>query len=77
MFIHDAILEAVLCGNTEVPARSLNTHIKNLTTLQTRDGVTNMEIEFKVCSNQRFLTFSVERRKSAVFPHSRIATPTN
>lgn len=46
MFIHDALLEAVVCGNTEVPARSLHTHITNL--LANREGVTNMELEFKV-----------------------------
>lgn len=48
MFIHDALLEAVVCGNTEVPARSLPTHITNL--LLNHDGITNMELEFKVQS---------------------------
>ena len=47
IFIHDALLEAVSCGNTEVHARNLLHHIKKLTELQ--DGeTTGLEEEFKV-----------------------------
>ena len=30
VFIHDVLLEAILCGDTEVPARDLRIHIKQL-----------------------------------------------
>lgn len=48
IFIHEALLEAATCGNTEVPARSLYTHIQKLTQVPPGDAVTAMELEFKV-----------------------------
>ena len=48
IFIHDAVLEAVLCGNTEIPARNLYSHIQRLTERGTVDGITAMEREFRV-----------------------------
>jgi len=48
IFIHDAVLEAVLCGNTEIPARNLYTHIQRLTERGVVDGITGMEREFRV-----------------------------
>jgi len=48
IFIHDAVLEAVLCGNTEIPARNLYTHIQRLTERGLGDSVTGMEREFRV-----------------------------
>jgi hypothetical protein len=47
IFIHDALLEAVQSGNTEISARSLYAHIQKLTQLQA-DGTTGMDVEFKV-----------------------------
>lgn len=47
-FIHDALLEAVACGNTEVPARNLYTYIQKLAQIEAREHVTGMELEFKV-----------------------------
>lgn len=48
VFIHDALLEAVTCGNTEVPARNLYAYIQKLTQIETGENVTGMELEFKV-----------------------------
>jgi len=48
IFIHDALLEAVTCGNTEVPARNLYAYIQKLTQIETGENVTGMELEFKV-----------------------------
>lgn len=48
VFIHDALLEAVICGNTEVPARNLHTHIQKLMQPELGDSITGMELEFKV-----------------------------
>ena len=66
IFIHDALLEAVVTGYTEVPCRSLHHHIQQL--MQTTEGggdnvaamaggvagsppITGMELEFKKLSN--------------------------
>lgn len=48
IFIHEALLEAATCGNTEVPARNLYAHIQKLTQIPPGDTVTAMELEFKV-----------------------------
>lgn len=47
-FIHEALLEAVGCGNTEVPARSLYAYIQKLAQVEPGEHVTGMELEFKV-----------------------------
>lgn len=51
IFIHDALLEAVTCGNTEVPARNLSVHIQKLMQPEPGETVTGMELEFKVSPN--------------------------
>ena len=48
VFIHDALVEAIQSGNTEVPARNLFTHIQRLTRVEPGDSVTGMALEFKV-----------------------------
>uniref|UniRef100_A0A3Q2CCZ5 Receptor-type tyrosine-protein phosphatase F n=1 Tax=Cyprinodon variegatus TaxID=28743 RepID=A0A3Q2CCZ5_CYPVA len=48
IFIHEALLEAAACGKTEVPARSLYSHIQRLTQMAPGENVTAMEQEFKV-----------------------------
>lgn len=47
-FIHEALLEAVACGNTEVPARSLYSYMQKLSKVESGEHVTGMELEFKV-----------------------------
>ncbi|XP_052776376.1 tyrosine-protein phosphatase Lar-like isoform X3 [Mya arenaria] len=53
IFIHDALLEAVTCGNTEVPARSLSPHIQKLMQPDPGETVTGMELEFKRLANMK------------------------
>lgn len=55
IFIHDALLEAVTCGNTEVPARNLYSYIQRLTQMEPGENVTGMEVEFKVRNLFRLL----------------------
>ncbi|XP_076680114.1 tyrosine-protein phosphatase Lar isoform X4 [Andrena cerasifolii] len=50
IFIHDALYEAVICGNMEVPARNLHSHIQKLMQPEI-DNITGMELEFKKLSN--------------------------
>ena len=53
IFIHDALLEAVTCGDTEIPARSLHAHLQSLmqqcirSDSGTLSGMTGMQLEFK------------------------------
>ncbi|KAK1792090.1 hypothetical protein P4O66_001868 [Electrophorus voltai] len=47
IFIYDALLEAVACGNTEVPARSLYAYIQRLAQAELPDNISGMEQEFK------------------------------
>ncbi|XP_077306814.1 receptor-type tyrosine-protein phosphatase F isoform X10 [Lithobates pipiens] len=53
VFIHEALLEAVMCGNTEVPARSLYAHIQKLSQVPVGESVTAMELEFKLLANSK------------------------
>ncbi|XP_038056355.1 receptor-type tyrosine-protein phosphatase S-like isoform X2 [Patiria miniata] len=55
IFIHEALLEAVLSGNTEVPARNLYSHIQKLTQTEPGETITGMESEFKRLANQKAL----------------------
>uniref|UniRef100_A0A8C5SVJ8 Protein-tyrosine-phosphatase n=1 Tax=Laticauda laticaudata TaxID=8630 RepID=A0A8C5SVJ8_LATLA len=52
-FIHDSLLEAVACGNTEVPARNLYTYIQRLAQIEVGEHVTGMELEFKRLANSK------------------------
>ena len=56
VFIHDALLEAVCSGNTEIPARNLYNHIQKISQPQPPpDTLTRMENEFKVSGWFRFM----------------------
>lgn len=48
IFIHEALLEAAICGHTEVPARNLYAHLQKLMQIPAGETVTTMELEFKV-----------------------------
>ncbi|XP_073788622.1 receptor-type tyrosine-protein phosphatase S isoform X5 [Danio rerio] len=52
-FIHEALLEAVACGNTEVAARSLYAYIQTLTQTEAGEHVSGMELEFKRLANSK------------------------
>ena len=47
-FIHESLLEAVACGNTEVAARSLYSYMQKLSKVEPGEHITGMELEFKV-----------------------------
>ncbi|XP_060723840.1 protein tyrosine phosphatase receptor type Fa isoform X7 [Tachysurus vachellii] len=53
IFIHDALLEAAVCAHTEVPARSLYSHLQKLTNTPPGETVTAMELEFKKLANSK------------------------
>jgi len=47
-FIHEAVAEALLCGNTEVPADHLPGYLLDLCTQDDHTDRTGLELEFKV-----------------------------
>lgn len=68
IYIHDAILEAIICGSTEVPARNLHNHIQKLMLTEAGENITGMEMEFKKLSNvkadsTRFVTANLACNK--------------
>ncbi|XP_062251215.1 protein tyrosine phosphatase receptor type Fa [Platichthys flesus] len=71
IFIHEALLEAAICGNTEVPARSLYAHIQKLTHTPPGETVTTMELEFKKLANSKAHT---SRLISANLPCNKFKT---
>ena len=46
MFIHDALLEAITCGVTEVEAKDLGARIRELRQVDSETGYTYLENEF-------------------------------
>lgn len=47
MFIHDAVLEAVLSADSEIYVSNLTEHLRNLMQVIPSQGVTGLELEFK------------------------------
>ncbi|CAL8281473.1 unnamed protein product [Lota lota] len=67
-FIHESLLEAVACGNTEVAARSLYSYMQKLAQVETGEHVTGTELEFKRLANtkahtSRFVTANLPCNK--------------
>ena len=50
MFIHDAILESVICGDTEISSANLRLALKKLTKKSPGDHASQLQKQFKVCS---------------------------
>lgn len=47
VFLHDALLEALECGDTEVTARDLSNKFKHLSTADLASRTTGIEEEFR------------------------------
>uniref|UniRef100_A0A3P9JM89 protein-tyrosine-phosphatase n=1 Tax=Oryzias latipes TaxID=8090 RepID=A0A3P9JM89_ORYLA len=67
-FIHEALLEAVACGITEVAARSLYSYMQKLSKVEPGEHVPGMELEFKRLANtkahtSRFVTANLPCNK--------------
>ncbi|XP_034559159.1 receptor-type tyrosine-protein phosphatase S-like isoform X1 [Notolabrus celidotus] len=67
-FIHESLLEAVACGNTEVAARSLYSYMQKLSKVESGEHVIGMELEFKRLANtkahtSRFVTANLPCNK--------------
>uniref|UniRef100_UPI0037E7E318 protein tyrosine phosphatase receptor type Fa isoform X2 n=1 Tax=Semicossyphus pulcher TaxID=241346 RepID=UPI0037E7E318 len=53
IFIHEALLEAATCGNTDISARNLHVHNQKLSQIPPGETVTAMELEFKKLTNSK------------------------
>ena len=49
VFIHDAVLESLTCGNTQIPASGLAGAIEKLKQKDSETGRTGFETQFHVC----------------------------
>jgi len=56
VFMHDALVEAIQSGVTEVPARSLYAHLQRLSGIDASYSCTGIELEFKVRAAQQSFT---------------------
>ena len=56
MFIHDAILESITCGNTQVSAADLNRAVTKLKQRDPHTKLTGYESQFKVYHSVLHLT---------------------
>jgi len=69
VFIHEALLEAVMAGYTEIPCRSLHQYIQQLMQTEPGENITSMELEFKKLSTltaepqQRFVSANLPVNK--------------
>ena len=48
MFLHDAMLESVTCGDTEISSANLRTAMRKLNRLNPADNTTGLHTQFKV-----------------------------
>ena len=48
MFLHDAMLESVTCGDTEISSANMRTAMRRLNRLNPADNTTGFHTQFKV-----------------------------
>lgn len=49
MFIHDAVLESLVCGNTQIPADDFRTTFEALKQTQPDTNESGFQAQFNVC----------------------------
>ena len=56
VFIHDAVLEAIQSGNTEIPARGLYAHVHRMSErpADSLGGATGIQVEYRVRARRQF-----------------------
>ena len=48
MFIHDAVMEAVVCGKTEIPVHNLHNVVAKMSKKDPKSNLSGFENHFKV-----------------------------
>lgn len=59
IFVHDALLEAVICGDTEITVKDLARQIKSLQQVNPESGKTLLHEEFEVPFVSRLFSFLI------------------
>ena len=54
MFLHDLVLEYLLCGNTEIPYGKFSTEKNDLNKVDTETGKSGLELQFEVLEQLAF-----------------------
>ena len=49
MFVHDAVLESLICGTTEIQSQYLKSTIEDLFEVDPRTGKSGFQLQFEVC----------------------------
>ena len=49
MFIHDAVLESIVCGNTQIPAEDFRTTFEALKQMKPDMNESGFQTQFNVC----------------------------
>ena len=57
IFIHDAILESVICGNTEISPENFRQVVSNLRMVDKKDGKIQLQREYEVIIHFGYLSF--------------------
>ena len=66
MFIHDAVLEGVICGNTKIPVHNIHNAVVKMSKKDPKSKMTGFQLHFKV-STQIMLTFLYDKGSSLIY----------
>ena len=50
VFLHDAVLEAIICGETEIPTDKYESSLQSLKMINPQTGITSLQSQFDVLS---------------------------
>ena len=64
VFIHDAVLESLTCGDTQIPASGLAGAIEKLKQKDSETGMTGFETQFHVCVSCLCIPTATKERPS-------------
>ena len=58
IFLHDAVLESVTCGDTEISSANLRLAVRKLNKINPADNTTMLQTQFKVNRHQSLITYT-------------------
>ena len=59
IFIHDAILESVICGDTEIPSANLRKALEEMDQIDPKENISALAKQFKVSSYTMLVVFDI------------------
>ena len=63
MFLHDLVLECLVCGNTEVPCEKFSTAMDDLKKVDVQTGKSGIQKQFEVLEELGFIMRDREREE--------------